>query len=212
MALSDMYEILDRQIRVGEPILNVYHAVKIDAGANATTIATAFDESVLPAVTLLQVAALSHTLIEVRNLDSPTDFTTRVPTNNVGLRTGEGLATFDAVSLLFNRTRTDIRNGQKRFDGGQETDITNNTWLTTFTDQVQLAGDAIVGPWELDAVPGIIQCRFVIIKRVCTVQPPPTPCPGYRLPVTDAELVFYQPLTSQAATLVRSQVSRKQLV
>lgn len=211
MALSDMWELVDRQTRAGQEILNVYHVVRVDAGATAINIAEAFDDKILLEAVSTQVTSLSHDLIEVRNLDDPTDFAVRVPTNNAGDKAGDGLATFDAASILFHRTRTDMRNGFKRLDAGSEVDRSGNSWIAAFITQMTDLAQAIVDPWTRDATPGVIECRFVVIKRVCTVQPPPTPCPSYRLPITDGELVFYQPLIFTVGTFPTSQVSRKQL-
>ncbi len=211
MAFADMYELLDLQVRQAKPILNVFHLERLDPGADATKIALAYDFTVLPNLTGLQSTGADHTTIQVRNLSDPTDFAAITPTSGSGTRAGEALSTFNALAIQFTRTRLDIRNGQKRFDVGVETDKVANTWSGPFITLADALAVLIVSSWETAAEPGVAQCRFVILKRVCTVQPPPTPCPSYRLPENDAELLFYHPTQFTSRPRARSQTSRKVL-
>ncbi len=211
MALDDWFEILDKQDMFGQSILNVYHVQRASAGFNAVTILDAFENTVLTPLLPLQDAALSHTILEARNLGDVTDFATLVPSPAVGTRTGDPFAQFTAAAVQFNRTRTDMKNGQKRFCAGVETDSAGQSWVAAFVTLMQSLGDDMIGNWVTAAAPSTPVCNFGIIKRVCTVEPPPTPCPSYRLPETDLELQFYIPTVALARGNKRSQVSRKVL-
>ncbi len=209
MAITDWYEVVDRSVSGVVSIFNVFHVQRVDVSIRANTILEAYEDRILTALLPLQDNAITHTLIEARNLGDPTDFNTRVPAPAVGTRGGEPFASFVAAAIQFNRTRTDIKNGQKRFQAGVETDADGNNWLAGFLTVLETLRDPILATWFTDALPAVGVCDYGILKRVCTVQPPPTPCPSYRLPETDAELLFYLPTTAIIRSVVRSQVSRK---
>ncbi len=210
--LEKMYEIRAHSTFGGQDILNIYHARRVAGLARAADVAQAFADRVVVALLPLQGVSLTHTLIEVQNLVEATDFTTLVPFPNVGTRVGEEMANFVAMTVQFNRLRTDMKNGQKRFVAGIEADINQNFWLAAFVTSFEPVRDAILAGWFTDGAPGTIQCDYVVIKRICKTTPSPPCVGGYRLPVDDAELVFYEPTSGTVRTTVRSQVSRKRLV
>lgn len=211
MAFSDWYEIKDHQTAIGQPVLNVYHVQRENIGVNAVAISDAFQNIVLGNLLSLQDPSVVHTILEVASLSDPTDFFTVVPSPNLGTRAGDPLAQFNAASIQFNRTRTDMKNGQKRFSAGVEADIAGNEWFAPFMAELTTLADAMIATWFTAAAPAVPICDYGILKRVCTVQPPPSPCPSYRLPEDDAELQFYFPVTSVPRLTIRSQVSRKVL-
>lgn len=214
MALIDFYEVRDFQDEGGQAILNVYHVRNLGSGGPAANVAQAFIDSVLPTLVPLQPAAVARSVIEVQNLGSPFDFATVNSSAFPGTRAGGSLSTFSAGAIQFNRTRTDIKNGMKRFDVGVEADIVTNIWGAPFLTLLQALADVVVTDWELAASPGIPRVEYVVLKRFCTTTPSP-PCAGtYRLPNTDAEVDanFYAPVTATAHDTVRSQVSRKRLI
>jgi len=209
MALTDMFEVVDRQVLGTSQINNVYHVVRDNAGITSSVIAEAYEDRIVTPMLPLQDGALTHVQIDVRNLGDPTDFATRVPSPAVGTRVGEPFASFVAAAIQFNRTRTDVKNGQKRFVAGVETDGDGNNWLGGFLTSLETIRDPILATWFTDALPAAAVCDYVVIKRVCTVQPPPVPCPSYRLPNATDPLVFYNPTTAIIRSVIRSQVSRK---
>lgn len=211
MAFSDWYEVLDKQVVGGQDVLNVYQVERVDIGQDAQQIFNAFEVSVLPFIVSAQPNTVTHTSVEVRSLDNPFDFFNSTPVGNVGLRVGESFSQFYAATLQFNRTRTDMKNGQKRFVAGIEGDSVAGAWDGAFVTLLGLLGGVIVAPWQVGAPPGVDVCRFGVLKRICVGTPPPVPCTKYRLPIDDAELEFYLPTTFIVRSQVRSQVSRKQL-
>ncbi len=214
MALVDFYELRDFQFQGAQTILNVYHYRNLGTGGPAANIAQAFLDTVMPTLQTIQSVSVARTFIEVQNLGSPFDFATVDTSAFPGLQPGVSLATFNAPTIQLNRTRTDIKNGMKRFIAGVETDIAGNNWETAFLAELQAFADILVDPLELSGSPGIARAELVILKRFCTVLPSP-PCTGvYRLPDTDAEIDGnnYAPVSATARSKVRSQVSRKALV
>ncbi len=212
MAFADLYEIRDRQSRLGQEILNVYHAERADVAFEAIDVGTAFLDTFIPSLLAIQSTFTVHSVIDVQSLDDPSDFTSITFSPNTGVRVGAQLSTFNAAAVQYNRRRTDMKNGQKRWDAGLETDIAGNAWAAPFLADLDVAAAALLNDWERTAIPGVKVAEYVIIKRVCIVTPPPVPCPGYRLPKDDAELILYHPITFIARATARSQVSRKQLI
>ncbi len=209
MAITDMYELVDRQVLGTSVVNNVYHLERDNAGISAANIAEAYEDRIITPLLLLQDAALSHISIDVRNLGDATDFAVRVPSPAVGTRVGEPFTSFVAAAIQFNRTRLDIKNGQKRWSVGVEPDADGNNWLAAFVTSLETLRDPILATWFTDALPAAAVADYVVIQRVCTVEPPPVPCLTFRLPKTTAELQFYKPVSAIIRSVVRSQVSRK---
>lgn len=214
MALTDFYEIRDHQQFGGQELLNVYHVRNLGAGGPAANVAQTLVDWVFPILLPLQSTGVGRTVIEVQNLGSPFDFASVDSSASVGTDPGAFLPSFVAATLQFNRTRTDIKNGLKRFAVGSEPDLAGNFWTAGFLVEIQALADKIVDQWELAGTPGVKRLEFVVLKRFCTTTPSP-PCAGvYRLPNTsdEADNNFYAPLSATARDTARSQVSRKRLV
>lgn len=209
--LEKMYEVKDMQEVGPQNLLNVYHVQRDNAGVSAGNIATAYIDSVIPDLLLIQPTSLNHSTIEVTNLADPTDFANVSIDPEAGTRVGDPFAGFVSAAIQFTRTRNDMKNGQKRFMAGVEADSVGSLWAAAFLDDLDDVKAAILAPWERAANPGFDVCFYAIIKRVCTTQPPPDPCPGYRLPEDNDELEFYIPTSGVSRDTLRSQVSRKRL-
>lgn len=211
MALSDFWELKDNQVADGKPILNVYHLKRILAGANANSVGQAFIKSILQDELLaLQTNTLSRTTIDVTNLGDVTDFISIDSSTLPGSRGGAQGTNFNSAAIQLNRTRTDIKNGQKRFLAGIESDTNGNAWVAAFITLLTDLASALITPWEEAAAPGIDVCSLVILKRFCVV-PGQDPCLAYRLPNTSLEIDsnHYVPTTTLVPAKVASQVSRK---
>lgn len=212
MSFSDWYEVVHRQEQDGEPVLNVYHVERDNVGVEAQTVAEAFNDAILPALAALQYTGLTNVSIDARSLFDPFDFFSRVPTIPAGLRVGANFAQFNVVTVQFNRTRTDMRNGQKRFTAGVEADSNGATWLAPLLADAVTLTVALLNAWEIGGFPGVAQCRYGILQRICKSAPSPPCVDGYRLPEDDLELEFFTPITAIVRNTVRSQTSRKRLV
>lgn len=211
MAYADLYEVLDQQSVGGEQILNAYQVERASGAFAALDIAVAFIDSMGSLIRNIQHTIVQHDIVTVRSLDDPTDFATAVMSPNTGVLTGAQISNFSAATIQFNRRRTDMNNGQKRFIAGTELSATGNLWTAAFRDTVQIVADRLVQPWETAAAPGVDVCSLVIIKRICTTAPSPPCAGGYRLPLSTDPLTLYTPLSALARDTVRSQVSRKRL-
>lgn len=213
MALSDFWELKDHQVVGGQNILNVYHCKRILAGAVAADVANAFTFSILAGnFRGMQTLALTRTTIEVQNLGFPTDFTSIDSSAFGGTDTNQYQPSFYTTAIQLNRTRTDMKNGQKRYFMGSELDVSNGVWDTNFLNQMDLVGNTLIDPWVTLLDPLVDVCNMAILKRFCVV-PAQDPCLKYRLPNTDAEIdaFHYVPLAFLSRTRPRTQNSRKVL-
>lgn len=211
MALSDFWEVKDNQVFDGKPILNIYHVKRIDGGANAGNIAQAFMDWVLLAFLVgVQPAGVTRTTVDVENLGSPTDFASIDSSALPGTIIGAELPGFNAATIQFNRTRTDMKNGMKRWVAGTELEQDNGSWVGGMVTLLDAVAARVMDPWEEAASPGIDLVEFCILKRFCVV-PLQDPCQVYRLPNTSAEIDanHYVPTSALTRTRLRSQVSRK---
>lgn len=209
MALIDMYEILHKHHIGTTQLLNVYHCVRANSGEVAGSISDGWQNTLITIIRTFQDTAVVNDSIEVRNLGDPTDFGSFSLTGALGLRIGLETSDFLCGQVKFPRLRSDMKAGFKRYGPINENDMTGNTLLAGTVTLLDNIGTAIVGDW-LSSIDSHIIANFVIIKRICDTTPPPgDPCPQYRLPVIDAELVFYQPQQGIGMDTVRSQVSRR---
>lgn len=211
MALSDFWELKDFQTFAGKPVLNVYHCKRIEPTATAQDVVEAFRDSILTAQFLAQQQLnIDRQTIECQNLKTVTDFFSLDSSALGGTNVGQFMATFHAATIQFNRTRTDMKNGQKRYAMGVESDNLNGSWEAAFFADLQTIGATLVLPWARSAAPLVEICNFAILKRFCVV-PAQDPCVKYRLPNTDAEAdgFHYVPTQFLVRANARSQVSRK---
>jgi hypothetical protein len=213
MALSDFWQVKDNQVYNGKPLLNVYHVKRILVGATAGPVGQAFIDSVLDGgLDAMQPNGVSRTTLEIENLGDPTDFASIGVTGYPGQLTAQPLPSFNTATIQFNRTRTDMKNGMKRFFVGTEEEQDAGDWVPGMITSLNTLALSIITPWEDDSSPGIEVCEFVILKRWCVV-PEQSPCLKYRLPDDDDEIddFHYVPVSYVSQPRVRSQVSRKVL-
>lgn len=212
MAWTDAYEIKDKQSYTQQQVLNIFHVERADTGVTAEEILTAYVDSITGIIRVIQPLSLTHDVLECQSLSDPGDFATATFTPNAGLLSGNALSAFSAATIQFNRRRTDMKNGQKRFVAGNEANIVGNIWTTAFVDLMDDVGDAMVADWERAASPGVPVCNYVIIQRICDEVDAEGKCIRYRLPENVSEYLSYQPLTFISRDTIRSQVSRKRLI
>lgn len=214
MALTDFWQVKDNQVYLGKPVLNIYHVKRVDVAADAIDVALSFRDWILVTqLPALQPDNLLRTTIEVENLGDVTDFASIDSSAFPGTIIANDLPSFNAATIQFNRTRTDMKNGRKGFLAGTESEQDEGTWVAGFVTLLNSLATKIMDPWEHLTQPGIDQVEFVILKRFCVV-PAQDPCLQYRLPNTNTEVddKHYVPTTALVRNKVRSQVSRKILI
>lgn len=209
MALADIYELKDEMFVNGQSMLNIYHVERASPLVSAADINNAFTADILPGVLSLQHPATQHTGLTCMSLGNPIDFDILpYAPPIIGTRLGsEALASYAAVGLRFPRERLDMRHGRKRYFGGLEADAQGDEWTGAFQTEAQGVANDLIATWTSGQEAGVPVCNFVIVKRIKYT----TPGGGtaWRLPNSDAELVFYRPLTALVEKTVRTQGTRK---
>jgi len=209
MATNDVYQlILDTSYKFTNYGQNAfYYQSTSTATTQAQKLLDAFLASVVPSIRAIQTNDISYNSIAVINLFDRAEIANYAfPSGTLGTRAGTSEPPFVSVAYKFARTRADMRNGSKRFWGIPESDVEDG-----------IITDATIAPYNtlLDklndtiSIIGIPTATFdpVVVKRV---KGDDTLKTTYRLPRTQAELVFYR--IQNNAELVRqvtSQVSRK---
>lgn len=211
MAFADLYEVLDFQSIAGEPVLNAYQVERASGAFAALDIAIAFIDSLGSLIRNVQHTTVQHDIVTVRSLSDPEDFGSAVMSPNNGVLVGTQPSNFTAATIQFNRRRTDMNNGMKRYAAGTETEAQGNVWTAAFLVTLQILADRVVQAWEEAAAPGVAVCSLVIIQRICITSPSPPCVGGYRLPLSTDPLVLYKPASALVRDTIRSQVSRKRL-
>lgn len=211
MALADVLEIRAPSEIGAFKFLNVWHVLRSSSSFDATKIANSFVDTVLSDILPLLTSSVEYTAVNVKNLGDAEDFVELPLTAKVGTRAGTNDPFFNVFTLRFPRLRTDMRDGRKRIGPTQEEAHSGNNLAAAYITDMDTLGTSMIGAWEETASPGVTVCRYIIVKRVCDAFDAAGKCTKYRLPETDGELIFYQPISRVSESTVRSQTSRKVL-
>lgn len=208
MALSDLYQITHQMTQQAKVMVSVYHVERASGIETWGSVSDAFQNSILPAIRLLQNAAVMNDELRIFNLGVTTDFGTAVIAT-AGLRVGAVSPTFISGAVRFPTKDRAIRSGHKRFMGMEETDYTNGVLVAAANTLLENIGDDMIGDW-LSSIDSHVVCNYVIIKRVCEeVEPVTEKCLEYRLPEPPETPEFYTPDARVVNQQISSQVSRK---
>jgi hypothetical protein len=208
VALDTIYQLVHEQAFGAEKIANVYYFNRFAGTGSALALALLFESEWLPLIQAVQSTDIDTTGLNVINLGDLADFTF-VPEASAGLRTGDSLPIFNGVGFTFKPSTRAVRPGSKRIAGLSESDttrgrITNGGELTAI-ENLRLA-------YESDLTGGTDGFEPVIVKRVKTPVVGTVPLQyTYRLPRTDAELVFGTVLAVLSSPVITHQVSRGEL-
>lgn len=209
MALADTFELVHDMTQRGKNILSVYHLLRANSGEDAAAMSDAFQNSILPVLRLQQSSPVINNEVRVFNLGDPLDFKTTTLGAAPGLRVGADSPTFIGGAVRFPSLNRDIRAGQKRFPGMEETDYTGGSLVAAANTLLENNADAMLANWLASSDSHHV-ANYIVIKRVCKTEDPVTGrCLVYRLPETDGELVFFQPTARVVNQEISSQVSRK---
>lgn len=153
--LGDFVQIIDKQLYLGEEIMNVYHYRYIVISPATSDIYSAladwFEDNVISNVINLQSESLTHTAIEIKNLTNQLDiFTKSVDIDGVvDVDAGENSPSFVAVGFILRRESAATRNGAKRISGIPDGGISGNApnYNPTVISALQdvFASDVVLG-------------------------------------------------------------------
>lgn len=119
---------------------------QVSAGtATAAILAEAFEFNVWTAIMLATIDDFVGTTMIIENLDNPLDFGEfpYIYTPN-GQVAGDGMPSFVSCQMTFLRSRSDVRNGAKRFAGIPDIDVTNNTLSAGYGTKMTTVGDFLI--------------------------------------------------------------------
>lgn len=147
MAVGNVLQLIDRQITLAQECINVYYfEIVSDAtgGTNSETLASAFISATLPDLLAIQSIECTHTEINVKNLNDPTDFhTTILTTANQGSVSGDCMPPYVAWSFQFVRGSLASRHGWKRISGVPESGNFNGVAAAAFTAPLTAVANAM---------------------------------------------------------------------
>jgi len=145
MASGDHYEILDFQELQGQECLNVYVYQATGSDVNAVNVKTVFNDGVAVHMLDLQNEHITHTHIQVINLDDPTDFSDTV-VEEAGNVSGDCLPPYDAFAIRFVRTSREVRHAHKRIAGVSESAQAQGTLNSGTITNLEAIAAFIAGP------------------------------------------------------------------
>lgn len=164
VATVQLFRVIDRQLLQDEEVLNVYWYSNEDPLNTylASQIAGAFISNVIPQITAIQNAAITHEEVEVDDVLSITNFHTASAGSIPGTGGGEVLPKYVTSGIRFQRTTKETRNGYKRWSGIQETNITNGVYTAGFITALQTLGTFLIGNTQLGLATPV---EPVIVRR-----------------------------------------------
>jgi hypothetical protein len=144
--VGDVIQLRDFQTYLGVEFENVYY-YQVDvlgSGSVGAALATAFNSVVRPPLLQFQSEACDHVGLGYTNLMNLNEFgtVTTVPTPS-GVVTGQGQASFYALTFKLFRTDRSVRNGYKRIGGIPETVVTGNSVDAAFTADVDAFAETL---------------------------------------------------------------------
>lgn len=206
MALSDCYMLRDIQKFGSELFMNVFFYQDLLLASIAQNVVESYVADVIPKVVAMQTTAIDHVKIDCVNLSDPANFF-EDDTVHEGLRSGDTLPLFNAITFGLRLNSRALRPGSKRVGGISESDqsqgeLTGSTILT--------AAEAYRVQMSTILLSGVLSTfQPIVIKRVLYDVPGSSPVrQAYRLPETDGEFVFGNVISALVSTHVSHQVSR----
>lgn len=203
-SIGDVFEIVDQQEMIGQQALNVYfyrvRTVSVTDN-DASSVATAFIEQMLPVIVAAQTTDVVHTAVKVRNLFDETDAHTEL-LSEAGTYGDDSQSTFNAFPFQLVGNNAAVRPGAKRIAGVDGANVTDGvvdglTLISALEDvAVQLAAEMA---W------GLLSAEFlepVIVGRILDGG-------EYRLPTTALEAIISVITDALWNPRVTSQTSRK---
>ena len=142
---NSLFKITDFSERGAEEVQNVYWYVglfspdTLNTDIVATSMMALLDTYLPP----LQPSNVSHTIMEVDELTSNSNFTSVASTISDGTLASPWLPNFVAASIKLLRTTKETRHGFKRISAGNEANLNNNIWEASFVVTLQSLADAL---------------------------------------------------------------------
>jgi len=137
--MSGRYVLTDFQSCLGQEVINTWAYESFDSTATATELAALFQDTRVADLQTIQSDQLTHSSVQVFNLDDLTDFATSIAVNS-GTLTGNCMPPFVCYAFRFIRATRETRHGHKRIAGVAETSVLNGVVESSFTTTLQSVG------------------------------------------------------------------------
>ncbi len=188
---AGLYKIILEQSYSAQTVLNTFwYLNSLGSDDEQDKAAQAFDEDVLAVLAAVQHTTLVYNSIRAINVTGDLADFVLTPTTSSGSNAGTAVNTFTAAGIRLNRTTKETRNGQKRFAGMVEEEMSNQSWTAAYITTLETLATALVA--DISTVGGIFEA---VIARQDLV----TPTNWFANPVASATVNDF----------VTSQVSRK---
>jgi len=208
MALADFYEVRLQISFLAKSCYLVFHVRRLSGEFDASDVMNAYIASVQPELAAAMVTDAKILAAYVWNLGVEDDFhyaDLDVP----GTVIGDPMPTHDAATLRFPTLTRAINHGYKRIPGLAEIYVEDGMLIGSQKDALTALGAAIFTVWA-DGTPQNV-CSYSVLKRIYFLNPKSGKW-QYRLPKTDEELLWYEPLGCVLDEIVRTQNTRKKRV
>lgn len=133
IALGDLIQITDRQVYLGQEMLNVYY-YNVESSVGTLTgylesFINAWQVALQTAILNVQVDATLHQALEARNLTNEIDFANEVVNlpGNIPASAAQQLPSYVTLTFLMRRASLVTRHGYKRYGGLAEGTADGNT-------------------------------------------------------------------------------------
>lgn len=187
-----LYQIILEQSYGGQTVLNrFWYENTLGSDDEQDKAAEAFDEDVLPGLSLIQNTGVSYVKITAKNVTGDLADHVMTPTTTAGTLVGNHLPSFIAASYRLHRTTKETRNGGKRFCGAREEDVAAQLWIAAYFSALGTFAGVLIA--DISVVGGIF-----------------SPVIGRFNPLTPTQWTSNPIATASASQIVSSQVSRKQ--
>lgn len=167
MALNtgDIIQLIDRQLYLGQIVLNIYH-YKVDVGngiLSELALLTDWALNKLPIILQVQDQQMVHTELRADNLTDGISFATLAVAQG-GALAGAGTPSSIAIGWRFNVTTKVTRPGGKRIGGITEGQTDGNTLIIDPVDK-GLLEDTFFDIMDIGVPPGTVVLNNVVVGR-----------------------------------------------
>jgi len=203
LTVGDILSLEDRQLFLGETMLNIYYyrVVSFEANVDYEDLSQVWQSAIMSTIQAVQSGAVEHTRLVWRNLTNALDVYEYPLTGEVGAIGGDAYPSLVALSIRLIRSTAATRHGSKRIGGLPEANFNGNTPAAGALANIDAMADALGGVFErTGTVDEDFELEPVIVGRFLQGNPNEG----------DLDLGTINPISDGQYIRVSSQVSRRQ--
>lgn len=169
LVVGDILSLEDRQLFLGETMVNVYYyqVVSFEANVMLDDIAAEWQAVKMNTIQAVQSGAVEHTRLVLRNLTNGVDIEELPLTGEIGAVGGDAYPSLVALSIRLVRATAVTRHGSKRIGGLPEANFNGNAPLAGAVANITAMANALGSTFEkVGTVDEDFELVPVIIGRV----------------------------------------------